>query len=298
VTATARANGVGCSVSYTVRHHYHYEYTAPVSHVQQRLIMVPPNRHGDQVLTAFELEVRGASGQMATDWQTDSFGNRVCSVSAERVDHAVDFEASFSVRREPRATPAPDVDQNQQRWPVYLSFTALTMPDERIRAVAREIAAGASTPLVRVHRACNWVAHAIQYQAGITGTRTPAAMALHLGRGVCQDYAHILLSLLRSLRIAARYVSGHLPGEGAPHAWVEALVADPELDEQRVVGCDPTHQCTVGPDYIVVAAGRDFADVTSTSGVFTGGATGTLHWSKHASRLMDCARKDRVSLAR
>ncbi len=113
-------------------------------------------------------------------------------------------------------------------------------------------------------------------------------MALHLGRGVCQDYAHILLSVLRSLRIAARYVSGHLPGDGAPHAWVEALVADPERGTLAVVGSDPTHQCDVGPDYIVVAAGRDFADVTSTSGVFTGGATGTLHWSKQASPLKEC----------
>jgi len=70
---------------------------------------------------------------------------------------------------------------------------------------------------------------------------------------------------------------------------VEALVPDAEPGSERVIGCDPTHQCSVGADYIVVAAGRDFADVTSTSGVFTGGATGTLHWSKHASRLRECA---------
>jgi transglutaminase-like putative cysteine protease len=276
-----------CSVGYAVRHHYRYEYTAPVSHVQQRLIMVPPDRHGDQVLTAFDLEVRGASGEITTAWQTDSFGNRVYSVSAQHVDRAVDFEAAFSVRREPCRILVSDVEQDH--WPIYLQFTALTRPDDRIRAAARETAAAVETPLARVHRACDWAAHAIEYQAGVTGTRTPAAMALRLGRGVCQDYAHILLSLLRTLRIAARYVSGHLTGEGAPHAWVEAFVPDPELRRERVIGCDPTHQCTVGPDYIVVAAGRDFADVTSTSGVFTGGAIGTLHWSKHASRLTDRA---------
>ena len=61
--------------------------------------MVPPDRHGDQVLTDFDLEVRGASGRVATRWQTDVFGNRVCRVEAERVDHAVDFEARFRVRR-------------------------------------------------------------------------------------------------------------------------------------------------------------------------------------------------------
>jgi transglutaminase-like putative cysteine protease len=112
-------------------------------------------------------------------------------------------------------------------------------------------------------------------------------MALHLGQGVCQDYAHIMLSLLRTLTIPARYVSGHLLGEGAPHAWVEALVRDAGTGDVDVVGCDPTHRCHVGADYIVVATGRDFADVTSTSGVFTGAASGKLHWSKHASKLQE-----------
>ncbi len=279
VTATA------CSVGYTVRHHYRYEYTAPVSHVQQRLIMVPPDRHGDQVLTAFDLAVRGASGQLTTVWQTDVFGNRVYRVSAERVDRSVDFEASFSVRREPHARTSSELDPDH--WSIYRAFTALTMPDDRIRTAAQQIASAANAPVEWLRLACSWVARAIDYQPGITGTRTPAAMALHLGKGVCQDYAHLLLSVLRSLGVAARYVSGHLPGEGAPHAWVEALVADDASSDARVIGCDPTHHCIVGPDYIVVAAGRDFADVTSTSGVFTGGATGTLHWSKHASRLSE-----------
>ena len=102
-------------IGFTVRHHYRYEYTAPVSDVQQRLIMVPPDRHGDQVLTAFGLEVRGATGQTATAWHTDVFGNRVYRVDAERVDHAVDFEAWFAVRREAPAA-ARVATAEQERW--------------------------------------------------------------------------------------------------------------------------------------------------------------------------------------
>ena len=64
-------------------------------------------------------------------------------------------------------------------------------------------------------------------------------MALHLGRGVCQDYAHIMLSLLRVLRHSGRYVSGHLPGAGAPHAWVEALVTQPRHARDSVLGLRP-----------------------------------------------------------
>jgi transglutaminase-like putative cysteine protease len=275
-----------CSPGYTVRHHYRYEYTAPVSDVHQKLIMVPPDRHGDQVLTAFDLEVRGATGLMASAWHTDPFGNRVYRVEAERVDHAVDFEAWFAVRREDQAA-TPD----RVQWQAYLSFTALTTPDQCIRDAAHRIAEAVESPAERLRLAREWVAQVMDYQPGVTGTQTPAAMALHLGRGVCQDYAHILLSLLRSLRIAARYVSGHLPGDGALHAWVEAFVPDPARgawSNAAVIGCDPTHGCDAGPDYIVVATGRDFADVTSTSGVFTGGAIGTLHWSKLATRLKEC----------
>ena len=270
-------------MSYTVRHHYRYEYTAPVSHVQQRLIMVPPDRHGDQVLTAFDLEVRGASGQLATAWQTDGFGNRVCSVSAERVDHAVDFEAWFSVRRD-----SPQTSLNRDDWRVYRSFTALTMPNEHIRAAAQEIASATRLAADALHRACEWVAQAIDYQPGVTGTRTPAAMALHLGRGVCQDYAHILLSLLRSLRIAARYVSGHLPGRGRAARLGGGAGAGlgRRNGGERVIGCDPTHQCSVGPDYIVVAAGRDFADVTSTQW--------RVHGRRHRHAALEQARLTRA----
>ena len=108
-------------------------------------------------------------------------------------------------------------------------------------------------------------------------------MALHLGQGVCQDYAHIMLALLRTLGIPSRYVSGHLIGEGAPHAWVEVLLSDSNSNQPPCpLAFDPTHHRRVDHKYITVAVGRDFADVTSTSGVFSGSATGKLHWSKQA----------------
>jgi transglutaminase-like putative cysteine protease len=92
-----------------------------------------------------------------------------------------------------------------------------------------------------------------------------------------------MLSVLRTLGIPCRYVSGHLLGEGPPHAWVEVL-----LDE-TIVAYDPTHHRRAGLNYITVATGRDFADVTSTSGVFSGTATGKLHWNKQASVLEEVA---------
>jgi transglutaminase-like putative cysteine protease len=262
-----------------VRHHYRYVYTEPVTNVHQRLIMVPPDQHADQVLIDFDLAVRGTRTQPAIEWQTDLFGNRVCRVHADIVEHAIDFEACFSVRREPRSDAAvlhPD------RLNSYLRFTALTAPDTRIHSAALDIAHASSDPLEQIELAHAWTARSIGYQVGVTGTTTPAAMALHLGQGVCQDYTHILLSVLRALAIPARYVSGHLLGEGAPHAWVEALVLDPRTGVATAIGYDPTHAQRADHHYITVATGRDFADVTSTSGIFTGKAFGKLHWSKHA----------------
>jgi transglutaminase-like putative cysteine protease len=277
-------------VLYRVRHHYRYVYSAAVSDMRQRLIMVPPDRHGDQVLISFELEVRGVSGYSSIDWQTDLFGNRLCLVEARHVEHAVDFEARFSVHRGDVPAPLPEPLPDELK--AYLSFTALTAPDARIHNAALDIANHASTPMECAELAHDWTARAISYQLGVTGTQTPAAMALHLGQGVCQDYTHIMLSLLRTMGIPARYVSGHLLGEGAPHAWVEVLHFDGH--HTSVVAYDPTHHRRAGPTYITVANGRDFADVTPTSGVFTGAAYGRLHWSKQAERI-DAAKPNDVA---
>jgi transglutaminase-like putative cysteine protease len=106
-------------------------------------------------------------------------------------------------------------------------------------------------------------------------------MALHLGTGVCQDYAHILLAVLRLLNVPARYVSGHLIGEGAPHAWVETFV-DCGDGTVETIGFDPTHSRRTRMDYLTVAVGRDYADVSPTSGTYSGPALGRLAATKSA----------------
>lgn len=260
------------SATYRVRQHYRYVYSGAVHDMKQRLVMIPPDRHRDQVLRSWTLDVRGIDGLCSVDWELDAFGNRVCHVQGARVDHAVDFEAVFCVERRRETS----VVQSSGAHRAYLEFTALTAPNDAVRAAAQDIRAATAVPLEQAERAHDWTARSISYQVGVTGTRTPATMALHLGGGVCQDFAHIMLSLLRSLGLPCRYVSGHLLGEGAPHAWVEVMLPS------GVVAYDPTHQRRAGLDYVTVAIGRDFADVTMTSGVFTGAATGRLHWSKQA----------------
>jgi transglutaminase-like putative cysteine protease len=250
-----------------VRQSYQYAYPVPVTDVRQRLIMVPPDLYGDQRLVGHRLDVVGAEGGDVR-WETDRFGNRVCRVTAARVPSTVSFAVEFEVARG-AAPSAPALIGSPS---AYLGATALTAPDDRLRDVARRLM-GPTDPVRSVGE---WAAGALRYEVGVTGVQTPAAMALALGRGVCQDYAHLAIAVLRIVGIPARYVSGHLLGEGAPHAWFEAVV------DGAVVAYDPTHRRPPDLDYITVAVGRDYADVAPTSGTFTGYAAGRFTAHKDA----------------
>ena len=105
------------------------------------------------------------------------------------------------------------------------------------------------------------------YVPGSTDVSTTAEEAWNLGGGVCQDYAHIYVTLLRMTGIPARYVCGLIVGEGVSHAWVEALCGG------RWVPFDPTHDCPVGEGYIKLGHGRDAADCAINRGLmWNGGA--------------------------
>jgi len=131
-----------------------------------------------------------------------------------------------------------------------------------------------------------------RYESASTDINTPALEALHAKRGVCQDFAHILLACLRSLGLPARYVSGYLltqppPGQprlvgsDASHAWVAVHVPEwASHASQGWLDLDPTNNRTgwasPGEDYVRLAVGRDFADVSPLRGVLQGGGAHTL----------------------
>jgi transglutaminase-like putative cysteine protease len=270
---------------YRVRQHYRYSYSGAVWDMKQRLLMIPRDQEGDQRVLRHDLAIRGMEDGAQVTWVGDQFGNRVANVVVPRVPHAVDFEAVFEAERDATKSKA----RRPAPWPAelgpmhYLRPTALTAPDARLVDAAIEIVRAADDPRERAERAHNWASGSITYQYGVTGYTTPAAMALHFQKGVCQDFAHILLALLRLVNVPCRYVSGHMLGEGAPHAWVEAVIADADSPaEVEVIAYDPTHHRRARMDYITVATGRDFADVTPTSGTYGGPALGRLAYTKQA----------------
>jgi transglutaminase-like putative cysteine protease len=125
-------------------------------------------------------------------------------------------------------------------------------------------------PMDKVMALMTAVYSTLTYEKGATDVKTTADQALSLGRGVCQDFSHILLSLYRIQKLPARYVSGYLYNNGhtaASHAWVDVF-----LPTHGWISLDPTHNRNQTAQYVRIGVGRDYADVPPTRGVFKGNA--------------------------
>jgi transglutaminase-like putative cysteine protease len=140
------------------------------------------------------------------------------------------------------------------------------------------------------------------YEADATEVNTPALEALAQRKGVCQDFAHIMVACLRAMGLAARYVSGYLlteppPGQprlvgsDASHAWVSVYVPV-EGGGGQWCDLDPTNNRAPGEDYVTLAIGRDYSDVSPMRGVIHGGANHTLHVGVTVEPVIDEPEKD------
>jgi transglutaminase-like putative cysteine protease len=262
-----------------VRQVLRYEYPGPISDLRQRLVLIPNRLHGSQRLVSADLEVAGAAASRRDE--VDPFGNRVVWLTAGRVEREIVFSARLQLERE-AGGPRPLVPAHVAAR--YLEPSPLAIPDTALHVAALALA-GASDggPLAFAHAVNDWVYRTMRYTKGVTTVATTAAEAYALGAGVCQDFAHVMIAVLRAHGIPARYVSGHLLGEGATHAWVEALLPDPGRSPAFVAHAfDPTHGRLAGLSYLTVATGRDYGDVAPTSGWFTAPYSGALLASKNA----------------
>lgn len=261
--------------AYLIHQRLRYEYPGEIHDLRQRLMIVPPERHGGQRLVTAKVEVSAPAYEI--ERERDNFGNLILNLSVAHVEREIEFTAWIIVERDATADAITAPAETAQ-VATLLAPTALTMPDDALRTVATALMTDGSDPATRAARINDWVHGALSYAHGITGVRTAASEALAAGRGVCQDYAHIMLTLCRLCGLPARYVSGHLLGEGGTHAWVEVIVAD--AAGARAAGFDPCNGRRAGRDYLTVATGRDYTDVAPTSGTYLGTARGTLTATK------------------
>lgn len=264
-------------VRYFAHQRFRYDYTSFVRDLAQRLVVVPPARYGDQRLREAKLSVEPIP--LSRRESTDRFGNRVFEVEVSRVDHWAEFEVMMTVERVAGSGSPPTVAPAE--LDLFSHPTRLTAPDERMEEVARDLAAGDGGPAGFAERACEWVYTAMRYGSGVTSVGTAAAEALSVGQGLCQDYAHITIGLCRAAGFPARYVSGHMLGEGGSHAWVEVLVPGSD-GRASPLALDPTNRRRPNLGYVTVAVGRDYGDVSPASGHFTSSSRSKLSFIKRA----------------
>jgi transglutaminase-like putative cysteine protease len=265
-------------VTYLLEQRLHYAYDEPITALRQRLVLVPPRRHGNQHRRVHRVEVTGTTARRV--WRRDAHGNTVVHLHAPRVERAVEFRAAVLVERV-RADGPTLLPLGALHDPRLLRATRLTAPDDRLRELAAGLSSG--DPIELAQRICSAVHSAVGYEYGVTSVVTTAAEALAGGRGVCQDSAHVMLALCHLLGLPARYVSGHLLGEGGTHCWVEVVV--PAGDAAMAVPFDPCNDRQAGFGYVTVATGRDYHDVAPTSGRYLGTPNNTLATSRRVGVL-------------
>ena len=266
-------------VTYRLEQTFRYSYDAPVDDLRHRLVVMPPARHGDVHRRLATLTVSGvpARRHRRTD-RRDRWGNETTDVHAPRVTDHVEFRLAAVLERVV-GSGAVELPWGRLRDTRLLTATPLTAPDAAIVELAESLRRP-ENPLETAERVCSAVHAAFTYRNGTTTTRTTAAEALAGGVGVCQDYAHVMIAVMRHLGIPTRYVSGHLIGQGGTHAWVDVVVPGNRADGGLgavAVAFDPCNDKRAGAGHLTVAVGRDYTDVAPTSGSFSGpGVRGTL----------------------
>ncbi len=243
--------------------------------------MAPRKRHLDQQRVGHHLW-SSTSGPL--ELAPDAFGNDVASVWIPRVEREITFGLESTIVRDKRfAPPSAPIEAHEGQWLSggRLSGGRLTRADDALLAAAAALRARHPDPRTCAYAIMRFVHRHMTYTKGVTDVFTTASTAFRMQRGVCQDFAHIVIALARACGIGARYASGHLLGEGATHAWVEVLIDGD--DGATVLSLDPTYCSETDFRYIVVAIGRDYDDVAPTSGVFTGPRGGKLHGRQRVS---------------
>lgn len=275
-----------------VSHHTGLRYSEPVSASFNEARMTPADGDG-QMLIAHELRTIPPA-RMQT--YTDYWGTTVVAFDLHESHRILDVTSNSvvetTVTTPPRSTVTWDELKDPavaDRWCEYLrpsQYVDDATGDPSRAEMLRSLHTDA-TPAEAIAHAMAAVREHMRYTPGATTVFTTASEAWARGEGVCQDFTHVTLSLLRALRIPARYVSGYLytgSGEigekvtGESHAWVEAWDGDWH-------GLDPTNDRVVGEGHVIVARGRDYSDVSPLKGIYAGGSSQALGVSVSLTRL-------------
>jgi transglutaminase-like putative cysteine protease len=250
-----------------VEHTTSFTYAARIAEAYTEL-RVRPLTGGGQQCTSFRL-VTDPPGVRVRAYR-DRLGNHVQHLEVLEDHDRISITAHSEVSTSPSFSE-PARDSSPLHLYDYLAPTEYAPFSDALLELSAA-AGGPGTETERAVEVMRMVRSLLVYERGATDVMTRADAALALGRGVCQDFAHVMLSACRRAGIASRYVSGYLydplqQNEVETHAWVDVLDA-----RRGWVSIDPTHDREQTEEYVRVAVGRDYADVPPTRGVFRGTA--------------------------
>lgn len=246
-----------------IRHTTSYSHDRPVDYAAQ-LLRMTPTEHAAQRIRSWRVTADGKA-LARTD---DGYGNTVHLFTVARPHQGATIIAEGEAETsDTQGVLRDSVERLPPRY--WVRNTAPTAPDDALRALAREVER-VGDPILRMHRLMETVRTRVDYVVGATTVMTTAAEALAKGSGVCQDHAHVFISVARLLGLPARYVSGYLwqgSGETAPasHAWAEAHV--PEFGW---IGFDPANNVCPTENYVRVAIGLDYGEAAPVRGIRRG----------------------------
>ncbi|MCK7594789.1 transglutaminase family protein [Pseudomarimonas salicorniae] len=278
---------------YRVLHDTHYDYAAPVS-LSEQLLHLAPRPLPRQRVIDWSLDCDPEPGRQ--EQALDAFGNPVVRLQFDRPHAALSVRMAMQVSITPRA---PVNVEDSPPWEEACSlyrYHAGFVPDAAVLEASRfrfqspyvpvkqafgQFAADCfprGRPLLAAAEALMANIHEqFEFDSRATQVATPLAQVLEERRGVCQDFAHLMIACLRALGLPARYVSGYLlthPPPGKPrlvgadasHAWVSL-----RCPKQGWIDFDPTNHVIPDTEHIVLGWGRDFGDVSPQRGVILGG---------------------------
>ncbi|MCW3108701.1 MAG: hypothetical protein JWQ09_3207 [Segetibacter sp.] len=275
--------------AYKLKHITRYSYASPVIDCTNQIMLYP--------VIDDRLEVKKHEITISNDPEievfVDYFGNRVGAFSVIKPHTELLIESTAEVFTKPVLVPMDEMPADDQ-WKLlddikdgidffdYLKqeqFESSEDAKETLNAIINP----ADKPLKTALVLSEYVYDNFTYKKGVTNIETPIVEIWNLKAGVCQDFAHMLLVMLRMFKIPARYVSGYIcpkesgvRGEGATHAWVEAYI--PFFGW---LGLDPTNNCIVTDGHVKIAVGRNFADCTPVKGTYKGSGEHTLEVTVH-----------------
>lgn len=282
-----------------VRHETSYRYTPEVE-TAHHVLMLQPLDTAAQQLRRFSLSIEPSAA--ARHDRIDNFGNTRTFVTMQTPHDTLEVAAEAIVCTTPATASSDDADtpweavRERLRYRAgggYDSaseflFASPYVPRGDAFADFARLSFTAGRPLLQAAQCLMSRIHeAVQYESDSTEVGTPALDALRQGKGVCQDFAHIMVACCRQMGVPARYVSGYLltqppPGQprliggDASHAWASVYLPGAEAGSGRWFDFDPTNDRSPGEDYVTLAIGRDFLDVSPLRGVLRGGARHVL----------------------